>query len=467
MSEEKVLLIFPPDNWGNIDRFCQPLGILMLATILKQEGIDVVVVDLSAEGWYPKKLAKFISDGGFTHVGVTVMTPFRNVAYSILQIAKKINPNITTLVGGPHVTYMKERIFSECSVIDIAVAGEAELKIVDIIRVPTKKFYDLSYIKDIDSLPIPDRSFVRHLNYDRMTNIWIGDSASMNWIRGCSWRRCRFCSRDALTISHRRRSPKKIVEEIAIIQNELNYKNIIVIDDSLKVKSKHTKEVLRLKIKEGLDIPFWALARADHIDEEGAHLMRRAGATGLLVGLESVVPRIIDMYKKISGNPHHWHRTLDRTLELANKYQLIIIATFIVGGPNETAKEMRITFDYCRTAGLDIVQPFPFQYAIGSDLWREAVQKGEISPTQYYTYNDKSYGTTEFTTDEIFGLAMKAEYLINSPIVNPKRYFRLIRKLVKQKNWSLIGQNLIRLPFIIKDVWKQHPYEMVPQDLHG
>ncbi len=116
---------------------------------------------------------------------------------------------------------------------------------------------------------------------------------------------------------------------------------------------------------------------------------------------------------------------------------------------------------------LDIIQPFPFQFAVGSDLWREAIQKGKISPTQYYSYNDKSYGTTEFTTDEIFDLAMKAEYLINSPILNPRRYLRLIRKLVKQKNWSLIGQNLARLPLIIRDVWKQHPYEIVPDDLHA
>jgi len=37
MSREKVLLIFPPSFWGHKERFAQPLGILMLATILKQK----------------------------------------------------------------------------------------------------------------------------------------------------------------------------------------------------------------------------------------------------------------------------------------------------------------------------------------------------------------------------------------------------------------------------------------------
>ncbi len=467
MSDISILLVFPPEKWGNIERFCQPLGILTLATILEREGINVSVIDLSAEGWSPLKMANFIADGDFTHIGVTILTPFRHIAYSILQIAKRVKPDITTLVGGPHVTYIKEKIFLESSHIDIAVAGEAERKIVDILLKPTKKFYDLGYIKDIDSLPIPDRSYVRHIEYNRMTNIWIGDSASMKWVRGCPWRKCRFCSRSVLTMAHRQRTPEKIVEEIAIIQNELKYKNIIVIDDSLRVNSKHTKEVLRLKIKEGLDIPFWSLARADHIDEEGARLMRQAGATGLLVGVESAVPRMIDMYQKISGNPRNWPQKLNYAFELADKHQLIIIATFIVGGPYETAKEIQKTLDFCRTSKLDISQPFPFLYLIGSDFWEQATRKGQIKPDQYYTYNDKSFGTTEFTTDEIFNLVLEAEFLINSPLLNPGRYVRLIRKLIKQKNWSLIGQNLFRLPLIIKDVWSQHPYEMVPEELHG
>ena len=449
MSEEKVLLIFPPSIWGHKDRFAQPLGILMLATILKQEGIDVIALDLSAEGWYPKKLARFITNGSFTHVGVTILTRIRKISYYILEMVKRINPNITTLAGGPHVTHMKEKVFSECSVIDIAVAGEAELKIVDIIRKPTKKFYDLNYIEDINSLPIPNRSFIRHIKYNRLQNLWIGDSASMKWARGCPWRRCRFCSRPALDITHRRRDPEDIIKEIAIIQNELKYKNILIMDDSLQVKSKYTKEILRLKIKEGLDIPFWVLTRADHIDEEGVRLMRRAGAAGFQIGLESVVPRIVDMYRKISGDPHQWHRTLDRAFELADKYQLVVIASFIVGGPSETAKEIQTTIDYCRTAKIDVVKPSPFRFAYESDLWREAIQKGQLNPGQYDTFNDKSYGTTEFSAEEIFKLVLEAQHLISSPILNPRRYLRLARKLLKQKN-PLVLRNLIRLPLLIK-----------------
>jgi len=456
MSDEKVLLIFPPSSWGHIERFAQPLGILMLVTILQQEGIDVVALDLSAEGWHPKKLASYIAEGSFTHVGVTVLTRVRKISYDILEIAKKINPNITTLIGGPHVTLRKESVFSECSYIDIAVAGEAELKIVEIIRRPAKRFYDLNYVKDINSLPIPDRSFIRHIKYNRLQSIWIGDSASMKWARGCPWRSCRFCSRPALDITHRRRNPEDIIKEIAIIQYELKYKNLLILDDSVQVNSKFAKEILRLKIKEGLDIPFWMLTRADHMDEEGIQLMKRAGAVGVQIGLESVVPRIIDMYHKMSGDPRQWYRTLNRVIEQANKYQMVVIATFIIGAPSETAKEMRTTIEYCRTSKIDLVQPNPFRFAYKSDLWREAVQNGQLNSDHFDTFNDKNYGTTEFSKEELFKLSLEVQHLINSPLLNPRRYLRLGRKLLKQRS-SLIYRNVLRAPFLVRN-FKQMGY---------
>ncbi len=451
MSKEKVLFIFPPSSWGIKDSFAQPLGILWLATILKQEGIDVNVLDLSAEGWYPKELASYIRNGSFTHVGVTILTRLRKISYYILNMVKIINPTIITLAGGPHVTHMKESIFSECNTIDIAVAGEAELEIVNIIRNPTKKFYDLNYINNIKSLPIPDRSFIRHVKYNRLQNLWIGDSASMKWDRGCPWRRCRFCSRPPLDMVYRRRDPEDIIKEITIIQDELKYKNLIIMDDDLQIKSKFTKKVLRLKIKEGLDIPFWVLSRADHIDEEGVRLMRNAGGTGFIIGLESVVPRIINMYRKIGGDPSRWRQKLDQVFELADKYNLIVIASFIIGAPSETAKEIQITIDYCRTAKMDVVTVNPFRFAFRSDFWREAIQKGQLSPNQYDTFNDKSYGTTEFSAPELFKLAIETQHLISSPILNPSRYLRIGRKLFKQRN-PLLYRNIMRIPILLKNL---------------
>jgi radical SAM superfamily enzyme YgiQ (UPF0313 family) len=460
MSEENVLLIYPPFEWGTKDLFCQPLGVLTLGAALKEAGINVQVVDLAGEGWQPKKLARFIAEGDFTHVGTTVITPFRDIAYSILDIAKTINPDITTLVGGPHVSYNKEIVFSESPNIDIAVSGEAELGLAEIIRNPKEKFYDLGYVKDIDQVAFPDRSYVRHIKYNQISGIWMDDTASMNWARGCPWRKCRFCSRNELTMHYRARTPEKIIEEIAIIQNEQKYRNLMVVDDSLRINSKFVKKVLRLKIKEGLDIPFWTLARADHIDEEGMQLMRRANAAGLQIGVESVVPRIIDSYRKFSGKGEEWVNKLETSFNLAHKYDIITIGSFIIGGPTETKDEIQQTIDYLRKSKVDIAQAFAFQYVVGSEFWKEAREKGLIKSDQIYPYNDKKYGTTEFTTEELLKMMEDSEHLINSPIKHPRRYIRLVKKFIKQKKWRVIFANIFRLPLIIKRLLFEHPYDV-------
>jgi len=144
---------------------------------------------------------------------------------------------------------------------------------------------------------------------------------------------------------------------------------------------------------------------------------------------------------------------------LADKYQLVVIASFIVGGPSETVKEIQTTVDYCRTAKIDVVQPFPFRFAYKSDLWREAIQKGQLNPGQYDTFNDKSYGTTEFSAEELFKIALEAQHLINNPILNLRRYIRLGRKLLKQMS-PLGYRNVIRLPLLIRNFNKIRYYNL-------
>lgn len=466
MCEKSVLLIFPASKWELKDTFCQPLGILTLGAALKQAGIKVSIIDLSAEGWSKRKFHNYLKNGYFSHIGVTVLSPFREIGYEIIDMAKKVSPEIITIVGGPHASLRGEKILAECQNIDIAVSGEAELDIVDIINNPLKRFYDLGVVEDIDKCPIPDRSFIRHLKYTTFSGIWVGDSTSMKWIRGCQWRKCTFCSRSELTISHRRRTPEKIIEEIAIIQNELKYKNLFVVDDSLMFKSKYVKTILEMKIKEGLDIPFWALARADHLDDESLGLLRKANCSGLEIGIEAAAPRVIEMYKKTDLKPTLWKQKLESTFELADKHNILTIGTVIVGGPYETKNEIQQTTDLCKNLKVDVIQAFPFLYIIGSELWKQAIEQGQISSEQYFTYNDKKFATTEFTTEELIKMAMETEHTVNSPLKNPSRYIRIVKKFIRQRKWSMIGNNFIRLPLIIKNFLFEHPYEVIPDEYH-
>jgi anaerobic magnesium-protoporphyrin IX monomethyl ester cyclase len=466
MVAESVLLIFPPDRWGHKDRFCQPLGVLTLGTELKMAGIETSVLDLSAEGWSKEKLRKYLIRGNFTHLGITITTPFRHLAYSILKLAKELNPNIITLAGGPHPTLVGERILAECDSVDIVISGEAEQRIIEIIKNYKPGFYQLGLVEDIDKSPIPDRSFVRHIKYNSISGLWIGDAASMRWSRGCLWGKCTFCSHD-LSTQYRKHSAERIMEEISIIQNEFKYKTLVLADNCVSFRSKFVKNILRTKIKEGLDIPFFAITRADLIDEESVGLLTKANCIALEMGIEAASPRMLDLYNKSNQSADVWLVKLKEQFELLDKNNILSLGTIIIGGPSETLEEINLTTSFCKNSKLDFALAFPFIYMVGSRLWREAIEDGRISENQYFSYNDKRFDSTEFSSEEIFQIARTVEKQVNSPFTNLTRWGRIYRKMIKQRNWSFIFYNILGIPKIVLKAVLNPPYELRPEEIHS
>lgn len=466
MSSESVLLIFPPNEWGRKERFLQPLGVLILGTELRDVGIKTNVLDLSAEGWSLQKLKRFLTKGNFTYLGITVNSPFRQIAYSILREAKELNPNIITLVGGSHPSFVGEKILEECDYIDIAIAGEAEQQIAEIIQNYKPGFYQLGVVEHLDKSPIPDRSFIRHIKYNSLSGFWIDDSATIIWTRGCPWGKCTFCAHN-LSMEYRKHSAERIIEEIGIIQNELNYKSLNIADNCTAFNSKYVKDILKRKIKEGLDIPFFAVSRADLIDEESIKLLREANCISLELGIESASCRLLDLYNKSNQKPTQWLKMLEKKIEMLDKNHILSIGTLIVGGPLETIEEMELTTSYCKNSKIDLVIAFPFRYLVGSQLWGDAIKNGIINENQYYTFNDKKFSTTEFTTEEIFQFAKKVENQINSPFRNPSRWKRIFRKIIKQKKWQMLFNNIIALPNILYKGLLNKPFEIMPEEKHN
>ena len=100
-------------------------------------------------------------------------------------------------------------------------------------------------------------------------------------------------------------------------------------------------------------------------------------------------------------------------------------------------------------------------------ILNNAVKSGALHSEQYFTYQDKMFGETELTTDQLFDLAKEASYLIHSPLINPGRTGRIIKKFVDQRNFELIARNLARLPQKVVDMLNRRSYEMVPDELHA
>ena len=70
-----------------------------------------------------------------------------------------------------------------------------------------------AYIDDIESLPIPNRKYISHINYKSVIGV-SKKLATMISSRGCPYK-CTFC--DVPIKTHRRRDPKLVVDELSLI----------------------------------------------------------------------------------------------------------------------------------------------------------------------------------------------------------------------------------------------------------
>ncbi len=103
-----------------------PLGISYLAAVLEEKGYKVDVVDCQVNRPPQKEMEDKFKSLNPDIIGVTAATVTYFPALKILKAAKAACPNCVTMIGGPHVTVLDERTFTESPDVDIVVRGEGE-----------------------------------------------------------------------------------------------------------------------------------------------------------------------------------------------------------------------------------------------------------------------------------------------------------------------------------------------------
>jgi anaerobic magnesium-protoporphyrin IX monomethyl ester cyclase len=127
----RVLFVEPPKEfWFVMGEYLPPpLGILQLASYLesRSENFDIEVVDCQAErlGWsgLEKRIESFQPD---IVAPSSVATCNAYAVLRTLEIAKKVNPEVLTFVGGQHFTALAQESLEAYPEIDAVVRGEGE-----------------------------------------------------------------------------------------------------------------------------------------------------------------------------------------------------------------------------------------------------------------------------------------------------------------------------------------------------
>src|SRR5437867_4948660 len=113
-----------------------PLGILYIASVLREAGHQVRVFD-AGELWNPTPLRETIRAFRPDVVGLSAITIEARVMEQMARVCREEMPDVPIILGGPHATAYPERCARHPDV-DYVVLGEGELTALELVRALTR-----------------------------------------------------------------------------------------------------------------------------------------------------------------------------------------------------------------------------------------------------------------------------------------------------------------------------------------
>jgi len=418
-----------------------PLALNELAGMVTEE--DVIIMDQKTENdiienydpikAFKSELENFKPD----IVGVTCITAQFNSALKILQVTKKYNKEILTLVGGLHPTLCTEDFMnSDADLISIGI-GKFSFKMIvekfkkfgnkaDFSDIPglainhgnvleyTKLFCSFSYteIKDkfiLDTI-MPNRKLTDKYDYI------INDDLKIQYVStssGCT-HKCNFCSIWQTTYGrYFHKSVDVIIDELKTMDK---YDVIRFCDANTFGDLKKAKDLFTRIIEEGLNFHYYmADVRTDTVlnHPDIIELAQKAGLKIVVCGLEATSDEELKAYNK-SNTVQNTSDALKRLNDLG----ILVNGNYIVK-PDYVQNDFERMAEFVVNnpifhSGFTILTPFP-----GTELWEEmkdevvihnydyynltnAVTKTLLPEREFYRYVEGLYKTSMKSTGDYF-----------------------------------------------------------------
>ncbi len=371
----KILLINPGAGYPH--EF-PPLGILSIASMLKNEGHTVGFFDdgaLRKDGITLLDYAKEFNPEVF---GVSLYTSSIVESFKTIATLRALKPESTIIVGGPHATVLPERTMLECKDIDFLICGEGELTAKELIESLQGKqalrqvkgiYYrenetinhtgHRDFIVDLDTIPMPAHELTTGFSYN-YSMFRVGKKvATIMSSRGCPFD-CSFCAAKAVwRNSFRRRSPDNVAAEIELLIGTYGHDEIYFMDDLFAVDKKWLDNFYATMKKRAIDVPWKCLGRVDLLSLADYQKMADNGCYLIQFGVESGDNNILkDINKKI---------TTDQVREAfveAKKARLNTYGFFMVGHQKDTYETILKTIHFAQELRPDFLSffasvPFP------------------------------------------------------------------------------------------------------------
>lgn len=371
----KLGLIFPGFNqYSRLDTTWVLHGIGHLYTECKQAGIDVEFIDGRLMDF--KTTTEKISSGNFTHIGISVISAYKDNAEKLIRWIKANEASINIIVGGVHPSVCPDWIGNTLA--DFVVIGEGEKLLLKIMKNDLNPGVYQGIVDDLDSLKPIDRSIFPYEeeliggNLPKpFHTIIIG--------RACP-SQCTFCA----PVAHNMFGKKMKLRSSAHVINELkllNGNSFYINDDCFIAYPNYVREFC--KAIKPLDLKWWCQGRADIVSNNESMIeeMTNSGLCGMIIGHESGNDEVLSKIKKgvtRAENIKSAHVLQDNGCQ--------VWSNIMLGFPNELPHQVIDTISMVSEMKPNVISICGFTPTPGSFLYNECQRKKimPLNPDQEY-----------------------------------------------------------------------------------
>jgi radical SAM superfamily enzyme YgiQ (UPF0313 family) len=356
-----------------LDTYCPPLGLLHIASFVREHNHTPYVIDMSARKIGIKETVELACTLNPDVVGISAKTINIINANILAQELKKKGLEVPIVLGGSHVTAVPNETLKRFNSIDYGVIGEGEITFLELLeriancghvsdvkglvwrgacgQIITNAPREL--IQDLDDLPFPA--------WDLLPNFPDGyphsaletkrlPAASIMTSRGCPFQ-CTFCDHAIFGSVVRHHSAEYTLKMIRHLIKTYGIKDLMILDDNFILNRKRLFQICDTIIDEKMDLSWYCMGHAKFMHEDRLEKIKQAGCWFIEIGIESGCDRILRLLKKNTTT-----KEVAQAVTRAREIKLEVKGNFIFGLPTETADSLEETIKFATSIPLSYFQ---------------------------------------------------------------------------------------------------------------
>lgn len=384
-----------------------PISLAYLSAVARRDGHEPRLLDCPQSAITLDRLLDLLRDLRPGLCVLPVSTPTLDVDMETARRIREAVPGTRVAVLGVHATVMDLKVLADFPQVDWVIRNEPEQTFAALARSlergeDPREVEGLSVrgqsgeprqspprppLEDLDELPFPDWGALDleryRLPFSSRRFLILAPS------RGCPYE-CSFCTA-APYYGHRvrRRSVGSMIHEIQHDRRRFGVDDFFMWAETFTLSRRYVLELCQAMIRHTPGIRWTCNSRTDTVDQEMLRAMARAGCWMMSFGLESTDTGVLDrMGKRLRSDD------VATPVRLARAAGIRTVGHFVLGLPGDTPASMGRTIRSALALDLDFAQFYAAAPFVGSPLYDQAVEAGELEADDFASITQSSASLT-------------------------------------------------------------------------